>query len=259
MNRLLVLAGLAIVMVLQSAAGEDPAALLDSGKKLLGGLAGATPRPKKEMLFECQLNGETVGWMTYHLSPAGDDAKRGYAYETEMMMQVPDGKHLSGKVTADLRTDFSPTRITLTRTVRTPDGTKTTTDEKAVFEGSHIALTRDDGKKKDDKNVPRPTDPFIFGIEFLIQHVDFAAHPRFAVHEINPQTGATAVLEVAGDRQDDGRIVVTSKKAGGKGAHRFVLASDGSLLELGESSAPMTMKLVPKERVEQIKDQMKKP
>jgi hypothetical protein len=240
-------------------AQEDEAALIEAGKAAMKSLKPLAPGTKHAAYFALKRGpDEAVGYAFATLDAAGSKEKPVYAYATETGVTFPTGAWMLVVVTAKLRPDFEPTEVEVKRTIVREDGQPQHDVQRATVGPDKIALFAEAGEQRTEKEVPRPDRPFIYGIETLVQRVDFEKHQHFVVREFDAYSGGARSLDFKRAVWSDGTPTVVTRTSGGQGSYQFWYDDGGKLHRWGEPSLPVFFVRATKERAEQLQAKFKK-
>lgn len=239
-------------------AQEDDAALIEAGKAALKSLKPLASGAKHAAYFELKRGpGEAVGHVIATLEATGSKEKPVYAYAAETGVTFPTGARMLVAVTAKLRPDFEPTEIEVKRTIVSEDGQPRHDVQRTTIGPDKIALFAEAGEQRSEKEAPRPDRPFIYGIETLVQRIDFEKHQHFVVREFDAFSGGARRLDFKREVWSDGTPTVVTRTADGQGSYQFWYDDDGKLLRWGEPTLPVFFVRTTKERAEQLQAKFK--
>lgn len=208
--------------------------------------------------FETMMSGQPIGFATASLSPSAGG--KGWDYRVEMTMKLPNGPRYINEVKAQLSRLFEPSSIELRREVIDPAKAKEVAIDRTNIGDKEIELTQKAGDAEPTSNkVPRPEGPFVFAMEYFIQRVDFARHPKFEIRELNPQDGSIIVQFFSTTQRPDKSRVVTSKTKEGNPSYTFEFDPSGSLKSWNQQPVPLTFTRCSADRVAEIKKMVSNP
>jgi hypothetical protein len=211
--------------------------------------------PTTIMHFEMVKDGKVIGYQVSSLKTSTGGDKPSYHYRAQSVAKLPNGPRIEGLVVADLQHDFEPAMVSLDRKVTAPNGAKQQVLEQAFVEGGEIRLKRDDGRSQGpgERVVPKPREPFVVGMEFVVEAIDSLRPPIFQIHELDPQKGTVITYGLTRTKADDSRQVVTLQRPDGVIGYRFVLGADGHLESWAEEGASVIVKRCSEKRYDEVR------
>jgi len=244
----------AVVSAATAVLAEDDTALVEAGKDVIKALSPLSARTKYVSYFDVMLGPDKViGYIEASIEGVGGEASPRYRYETHTVIHFPTKAQLHVDVVATLRTDFEPVEIELKRTVVDPKGDAKTSMQRAVLSADKVMLSGEVGDQRGSKEVPRPPGTIIYGIETLVQGLDFAKHESFRLDEFDLQEGGARPLKFIATKWQDGTPTLITYNPDESISYQFWFDSAGNLIRWGEASLPALFVRTTKESVEKWK------
>jgi hypothetical protein len=211
--------------------------------------------PETKMHFEVLMDGKPVGYHVSTLTPAKGEAGVAYDYRAESILKMENGMRIDGIVIARLKRNFEPVSITLDRQLSHPEAPVRRMEDRAQVGESLITLARQDSASgaNPERSVPKPKEPFIFGMEFVVEAIDVTKNATLPIAERNAQDGAVLVYRlVRGQSSGETQEMLLQKSDGGVG-YRFTISPTGRIESWGEASTPVAMKRCTEARFNEVK------
>jgi len=196
---------------------------------------------------------KVIGYIEASLELAARDGQPAYRYHTYTEVHFPTRARLRVEVTAAMHANFEPIKIVLKRTVIQATGEETTSLQRAEFADDKVQMFGQVGDQEGGMKVSLPARPLVYGIETLIQRLDFEKFPTFRLNEFDLQTGSARPLKVVASRWEDGTPTVITYNPDDTISYQFWFDNEGSLTRWGEASLPTLFVRTTKEAVEQWK------
>lgn len=275
-HMIIILAGLALAyVVIPGAAAQDPpggridpaqqeamseeetAALVEAGKVAMKSLEPLAPGETMWSYFEVKSGPrKAVGYVIISLEASPGQGEPVYLLRTEMFTKYPTMAKARVFVNAKLRPTFEPIEIEAKHALRTPPGEDRDSVQRAVIGPDKVKLSVEMGDQRGTSEVPRPPPPFIYGIETMIQRLDYATHNHFIAREFDLETGKVRTLVFSAGTLADGTQTIATWVPGGGGSYQFWFGRDGKLLRWSERSLPLMFVQTTKERAERLKKKL---
>ncbi|HOL28223.1 MAG TPA: hypothetical protein PK184_09820 [Phycisphaerae bacterium] len=198
------ISGLAVMLVLNTAAGQDFSAELKRGHSLLDQLT-SKPLTPRQVYAELWADDKVVGYLFIRV---GQGKESPIESRVETVIQMP-GMHVSGVVKVETDLKLQPRLLELDRSVRQPDGKVMTRQQSIEAKNGKLEMIARQGDRLQKQAKPLPKQPFFFSVELLAARWDLGrADQPFALHELNPDTGAPRLLVFRPSIEDDGTRVL---------------------------------------------------
>lgn len=196
---------------------------------------------------------KVIGFIESSLTRVTRDGQPVYKYHTQTEVHFPTRARLVVDVTADLHPNFEPINIRLERTVTQANGEQTVSLQRATFTKDKVELFGKVGGQEGTMKVVFPERPLVYGIETLVQRLDFKKFPKFRIHEFDMESGGSRPLRVEAKRWGDGTPTVITYNANDTISYQFWFDDEGSLTRWGEATLPTLFARTTRESVEQWK------
>ena len=243
----------------RTVAAGDEAALMEAGKAAVRGLTPLPPGAKYTSYFDVKMGPEeSVGYVIASLEAPRSGGEPVYRYSLELTFSFASNAQLNVMVNARLRADFEPLDIEVERVQLKPDGTRQVTVQRAAIGVDKVTLSTDRDGQQAKSESPRPESPFIYGIETLVQRIDYNKHNRFTIREFDMQTGGAGPLTFTTKVFSDGLPTIITRNVNGEASYQFWFDRDGRLIRWGEPSMPVLFVRTTKERAEKLKARFRK-
>ncbi len=235
-------------------ADEDENALVEAGKKAIKSVKPLAPGAEHESYFEITLGPDKpVGYVAVTLKASGSEEEPVYHYKTATGNTFPNGKLFRAVLDAKLRPNFEPIEMEMKRTVFEEGGDESSDVQTAKFGPEKVELTaKAVGSEETKREEPRPEPPFIYGIETLVQLIDFDIHKKFILREFDLQTGKAGTLTFNASVWNDGTTTVIVTDPAGNVSYQFWYDDDAKLLRWGVPSMPIMFVRSTKEKVRRL-------
>lgn len=233
---------------------KDDKALVEAGKKALASIKPLEPGAKYESYFEITMGPDNpLGYVAVTLEAAGTKEKPLYHYKTATANRFPDGKLFKADVDAKLLPNLEPIEAEIRRTITDVEGIESNDVQRAEFGEKTVKLTaKTRGGEEVTGERPRPEPPFIYGIETVVQLIDFNTHKKFILREFNLQTGKAGSLTFTLSVWTDGTPTVVVTAPAGQVTYQFWYDDDGKLIRWGMPAMPVMFVRATKEKVRQL-------
>lgn len=236
---------------------EDPA-LVEAGKTVLKNLKPLKPGESASSYFEVKMGPtDVVGYVIATLEGTGTADDPGYRYAVETLNKYPTGASALTNVDGKFTSSFEPIEVELRQTLSTPVGETQVTVQRAIVGSDKIQLYASRGGEEGKLDVPRPEEPFFYGIEMLAQRLDLSKEYRFIAGELDLSSGRGRRLIISRATLPDGLPMVHTQTTGGTGSYQFWFDKEGNLIRWGEPSMPLIFVSTTKQRVDAVKKALK--
>ncbi len=243
----------------RTVAAGDEAALIEAGKAAVRGLTPLPPGSKYTSYFDVKMGPkESVGYVIASLEAPRGEGEPVYRYTLELTFSFSSNAQLNVLVKARLRADFEPLDIEVERVQVKPDGVRQVTVQRAAIGVDKVTLSTDRDGQQTKSEAPRPESPFIYGIETLVQRLDYNKHNRFTIREFDMQTGGAGPLTLTTKVFSDGLPTITTRNVNDEASYQFWFDGRGRLIRWGEPSMPVLFVRTTKERAEKLKARFRK-
>jgi len=150
------ISGLAVMLVLNTAAGQDFSAELKRGHSLLDQLT-SKPLTPRQVYAELWADDKVVGYLFIRV---GQGKESPIESRVETVIQMP-GMHVSGVVKVETDLKLQPRLLELDRSVRQPDGKVMTRQQSIEAKNGKLEMIARQGDRlqKQAKPLPKPTFP----------------------------------------------------------------------------------------------------
>jgi len=174
----------------------DEAALLRAGRAALREARALRPGESFESCFKVMFGpDDVVGAALVTLRRSPNPSPASYVYENRAALRAPNGERRVARVRAVLGERFRPLRVEVDRRQVRPDGSEGSVVQRAVVTAKGVEVVERIGGEETKAETPPPPDPTVYGLETIVQLVDFRKHPSYAVHEFDVSTGRTRRLK----------------------------------------------------------------
>lgn len=247
--------GLALCLVSAVRAEEPNAATM---KDVVDALRASPVTAAETMYFEMLNQNAVIGIIVATLRPTEDEPS-GLEYRVETLMKLPSGVRLKGLVTAQMTKAFEPRSIDMSRDLKAPDGKEQKiVDRVQVREKDIVVVHAEDGVASLPRSVPRPAEPFAFGLEFLVPRIDANNHPQFILHELNPQSGEIIEHAFRAEAKTDGTRTLRSRRPDGSDGYEYAFDATGKLLSWSEPPVTILTRRCSENRIAELRIQLAK-
>lgn len=236
-----------------AARAENQDDLINAGKEAVKAIASLPPGRTSVTYFDVMLGPDKViGYVEASLTGVGGE-KPGYEYVARTVIHFPTNARLHVDVSAKLLPDFQPVEIEVKRTTIDANGEVKPTVQRAVLTADKVTLSGEAGEQKASRDVPRAPGTFIYGIETLVQRLDFTKHQSFRLDEFDMVEGGGRPLKFVAKTWDDGTPTVLTYNSDDSLSYQFWFDAAGNLIRWGEASLPALFVRTSKESVEKWK------
>lgn len=263
MKKFVLCIGVGVLLVLSSIAVSCDENKAEEGARdgaSLTMLKGLKPLPlgtKQESYFELRLGpGELVGYVIASLEALGTKENPVYRYTTEMRNTFPNGAEMFATVNAKLRPNFEPIEIVVDRKLTEAGGEVKVMAQRAEIGSKEVKLSSVANGEKSTKILPLPQRPFIYGIEMLVQRLDFHERGQLILGEFDLSTGRAARLTFSSETAPDGTTSVVTRYANDAAGYEFWFDESDKLSRWGMPTYPILFLTSTKEAVEKVKASM---
>ncbi len=248
---LTLLCGLAVVV---DGVEGDEKALVKAGRTALNSLTPLAPGTKRMSYFGIRVGpDEAIGYVIASLEAVRDNDKTIYRYATDTGITFPNGTRAHVLIEGRLRPNFEPLELQFKRTMIKREGERQDVAMRAVVRSDKVILSAEQNGQKVSREVPLPERPFIYGIETLVQLLDYDTHRYFLLWEFDIQTGGAGKMTVATETWDDGTPTVVTRYIEGEQTYRFWFDEKGDLLRWIQPSLPVMFVRTGQERAAWLK------
>jgi hypothetical protein len=233
---------------------DSPAKSAESPPKDVASILEAKDIPDTKMYFEMAVEGKPVGYHMSALAPSKGDDGGAYDYRAESMETRASGMKINSVVTARLRRNFEPLSIAIDRQLAHPEAAVRRIEDSAQVGEAEISIShRDTVSGNSSHPVPKPKEPFIFGMEFVVEAIDLTKNDTLPIAEFNVREETLAVYRaVRGRATGESQEMVLQKANGGIG-YRFAISPTGRIEAWADSGSPIMMKRCTEERFKEVR------
>jgi len=236
---------------------KDDPALVEAGKAAVKSIKPIDLGKSFESYFDITMGpGEVVGYVAITVEATGTKEKPFYRYTTETGNRFPNGSRFKAVVNAKLEPTFEPTEVDMVRTVTDKKGEESSDLRNARLKekGKKVALTSQTaGSEPVTAEEPLPEPPYIYGIETVVQHIDFDVHKKFILREFDIATGKAGSMTFTADVWKDGTTTVLVTDPAGNVSYQFWYDDEGKLLRWGVPTMPIMFVTSSKANVDKIR------
>jgi hypothetical protein len=225
--------------------------LVDAGLKALKSIKPLAPGAVHESFFHISMGpNDPIGYVATSLIGSKVDDKLVYDYKTDTANTFPNRTRFKAVVVAKLQPDFQPIDIELRRNITPETGDERGDVQRAKFGAKVVKLSaKPKGSEEVKTEVPRPDPPFIYGIETVVQLIDFDVHKEFVLREFDVTSGKAGDLFFESQVWKDGTTTVVVANTAGVVSYQFWFDDNNKLLRWGMPSMPVMFIRTTKERV----------
>jgi len=236
----------------------DPA-LVEAGKVAAKSIKPITPGTTFESYFDITMGpGEIVGYVAVTVEVKGTKEKPFYLYTTETGNRFPNGSRFKAVVNAKMSPSFEPIEIDMARTVTDRKGEQNSDLQhaKLMKKDKKVALTAQKaGSEPVEREEVLPEPPYIYGIETVVQFIDFDVHKKFILREFDMATGKAGTMTFTADVWKDGTTTVLVTDPPGNVTYQFWYDDDGKLLRWGVPTMPIMFVTSSKANIDRMRHQ----
>ncbi|RME38257.1 MAG: hypothetical protein D6788_07805 [Planctomycetota bacterium] len=207
-----------------------------------------------EYFFSLQLGPDTpVGYGRTRLQAAGENGS--YRYENESLVAFSSGAKVMTRIEAKLSRTFEPVEIVARQLQITVDGKPPRLVVTRIRVGAKdIRLITESDNQKEEQTKAKPAPPLVYGIETVLTLLNFDAHPRALLRELDPQTAEARELIVQRETWEDGTPTIVTRTPDGTGSYQLWFDRGGELIRWAEPTIPVMFVRVGREPFQKLRD-----
>lgn len=221
--------------------------MLEAGFEALEKHKRLEPGETQLYYFEISLGPETsIGYSTVALTGAGTKDALTYVYKNATTIKFPNKGRAATTMEARMKANFEPIEIVGRRAQISPKGERTTSVERTLIGEKKVQISAKAGDQSAFREVDRPDEPFVYGMESITQRIDFGKYKEFLIKEFDMRSGAARELLFAMQKYRDGSPTVLTWTPEGVTSYQFWYTEDLELARWGEASMPILFRCVSK-------------
>ncbi|RME40449.1 MAG: hypothetical protein D6788_03310 [Planctomycetota bacterium] len=241
----------------QESQSSSEADLIRAGRVALREARPLRPGETVESDFKVMFGpDDVVGAAVVILRRSKNPSPVSYTYENRAALRAPNGERRLARVYAVLGEHFRPVRVEVHRRQLRADGSEGAVIQRAVVTEKGVEVVEETGGEKTKTEAPPLPDPTVYGLETIVQLVDFRKHPSYALHEFDVSTGKTRRLHVSLDAWRDGTPTILTMLPEGMGSYQFWFDEKGRLLRWAERSMPLMFVRTSREEARALLDEI---
>lgn len=215
--------------------------------------------PETKMYFETVMGDHPVGYQVSSLTPVkpegGEGTGAAYEYRAESILTRDNGMRIDSVTIARLKRNFEPISITIDRQLSHPESKARHIEDRVQVGESEITIAHEDSMAPGTppRSLPKPNEPFVYGMEFIIEALDVSHGFELPIPELDSKEGMVFVYRVVSGRKENGKHEMVLQKADGGIGYRFSVGQGGRIETWADSDSPAMMKRVAEEQYKEAR------